>query len=177
MAMNRQWIGLTLLALSCVEGPSVRSDVGDEGRFVEPSASDDGGVSVPCILPSFEALDFGDVPVGRTARRSFALTNPCAGLLRVDDVQVESDRLGEDSVFERYVPRLPIDIESGIDEVTIEVVARPTTYGRHDDRVALSSNDPNFPELVVAFTVDGVCESSAIDVDEDGNGIPDACEP
>ncbi|MEO0605671.1 MAG: hypothetical protein AAF211_29835 [Myxococcota bacterium] len=156
-------LGAVFVLAGCTELPVAGSEAGPLLDF-----------AAPCIALSEGAVPFGELRVGEEEGfHRLMLENPCSGVLRISEVELTTE--DDEDVFDvqPWFP-LPFGIEVG-GCLPIDVVVRPT-YGPAATQLRIASNDPNFPEEVAVLSVEGVCEGADVDVDLNGDGVPDACE-
>ncbi|MEO0600540.1 MAG: hypothetical protein AAF211_03835 [Myxococcota bacterium] len=134
-------------------------------------------IAKPCIGVSTRALPFGEVRLGEEDPvQSVTVTNPCSGALEVSGLDFAEDVAGNRSVFELIdPPDVPFEIDA-TDEVELRIRVRAERYAPFADSLRITNNDQNFPEELVAVTVQMVCESAALDFDTDRDTIPDGCD-
>ncbi|MEN0061089.1 MAG: hypothetical protein AAGA48_03010 [Myxococcota bacterium] len=135
-----------------------------------------GDFELPCIDIKPSVLEFAEFEFGETPSQTFTVSNPCSGQLEISEVTFESTVKDIPAAFELSDKlTLPLVIK-GTDSFDITVQVAPPRYGSFSDRLVLTTNDENFPEDVVSMSGSAVCESVALDVDDDGDTIPNGCD-
>lgn len=134
----------------------------------------------PCIRVEPNVVVFGEYvlsdDVDALPQLTLTIENPCPGELEVAALDFAS-ALNEAPVNFEVVDGPPVPFFV-VGESERELTLRPVTenYGSFQDRLQILSNDPNFPEEVVAMTARPVCVSAELDFDSDGDGIPNDCD-
>jgi hypothetical protein len=123
----------------------------------------------PCIEITPAVLNFGPYTLGEAPPTlTFSVANTCAGVLAVSDVRLEDP-------YAPFVIDGPPTFEVPAGEATeIAVTFTPEIFGEVVDRIFVDSNDPAFPQEVVALAGNAVCDPTGIDTDSDT--VPDACD-
>ncbi len=142
------------------------------GNDVVPPEETGAPVDPPCLSVDPVAIDYGEVRLGTDAApATLTLANDCAGSLVLGAVALQT---GETFVIDD-VPAPGTVLEQG-EAVAVAIRAVVPDYGRFDDVVTIESNDPDAPSTAVDVTLAVVCESVAVDVDNDGDGVPNGCD-
>ncbi|MEN0065596.1 MAG: MYXO-CTERM sorting domain-containing protein [Myxococcota bacterium] len=134
-------------------------------------------VTTPCIELKPNVLDYGEFQFEEAPPElTVSIGNPCAGSLEISELSFESKVKDLPEAFEIVnAPTLPLVVKAS-DTVDLVIRAAAPRFGNFSDRLVVSSNDLNFPEDVVAMSASAVCESAALDVDDDGDTIPNGCD-
>jgi len=168
-----------LLGLSACEAPINIRPTEDPTDCTGPDC-DTITVSTPCITVEPPVVGFGEFKLERDPNdaptQAFTITNPCAGELVVEAFDFASVLQDRAQSFELVdPPKLPFKI--GVQqELVINVRAVPENFGPVSDQLNITSNDPNFPEEIIAMNGNAVCISAKADIDTDGDRIPVGCD-
>lgn len=130
-------------------------------------------VPVSCI--DVDAIvDLGERVLASTAPAlgTVEIRSVCDATLEVSGLQL----LDDGGIFALGAPlEGPLEIPSG-EAASFEVSAVPTDYGAFSATLAITSNDAAQPTVTVDVRVASVCESVALDIDTDADGVPDGCD-
>ncbi len=131
----------------------VRSDDPDEPRF-EVGLSANG--ASPCVAVDVEAVDFGEVPIGRSATRPVIVTN-CSALrpLLVAAVRVSGDVAFSARDLPPPLPAAGLRLEAG-QSMTVQVRFAPLLERGHRGALSILSNDPGRSPSIVELSGRGV---------------------
>jgi hypothetical protein len=162
-----------LLAAGCSE-----FDLDGESDKDEPQTDCTGAdctteEELPCIAVEPAVLNFGQYVLGEPEPSlSFEVFNVCGGVLTVADIRLE-DSYAPFEIDTSAVGGLPFEVPAGLSSpVFVRFV--PTSWGEAVDRVLIDSNDPQFPQNVVALAGEAIC--SATGQDSDSDTVPDGCD-
>jgi len=142
----------------------------------EPGPAPSTEAPAACLTAAEPALDLGEFFfAGEAPSTSLALTNDCPTPVTLEGLAWASAPM--EPSFELVDPpsdgvTLPVG-----ERLSVEVRARAVAYGTLEDTLEITGATADGPAAVqVAVSAVAVCKGVAIDVDDDGDGIPNGCD-